>query len=183
MPTAIIFLRTTFYIVERWADQMAGNSLEFQRTNHNLPLSNISKMTNINPNRVKQAIIDYRNAGRQLMLQLGQKFGLDIHNDDEFEQLITKNNFNIPRKGQLTQRWNYRFHGGECEFYNIKNQQSVEVVLSNSPEFGAIDCWFLMKYMASTELYKKDVDGIEWADLIPVVNSLYSAGDIVEIRR
>jgi len=140
-------------------------------------------MTKINPEIVEKAISDYRTDGRELMIKLGKKFGFDINENDEYQQLISRSNNNIPRKGQLTERWNYRFHGTECEFYNKKHQQSVEVVLTNPPVFGVIDVWFLMKYMESTELYKECVEGIEWTELKPVVEDLYSSGNVVEIKK
>lgn len=130
---------------------------------------------------LKQAIIDYRNDGRVLMENLGKKFGLDIKINEEYEQLISKSNPAIPRKGQLSNRWNYFFHGGECGFYNKKHQQTVEVVLSNPPEFGHIDAWFLLLYMKSTKKYKIEVEGVKWTELKPIINALYESGEVEKI--
>lgn len=138
-------------------------------------------MTEIDTTIIQQAILDYRAAGKQLMAQLGRKFNLDINILAEYEQLISRRNKAIPRKGELTKRWNYNFHGGECGFYNKKHQQSVEVVLSNPPEFGYIDAWFLMKYMESTKIYKDKVEGVNWFDLKPIISELYTSGAIVHV--
>ena len=138
----------------------------------------IFKRNKVNLNIVKQAILDYRNDGKKLMEELGEKYNLDINNHEDYKQLISRSNNIIPRKGELSKRWNYSFHGGECGFYNKKHQQSVEVVLSNPPKFGHIDAWFLMTYMQSTEKYKNEIKGIEWTDLKPLISKLYKTGEI-----
>ena len=140
-------------------------------------------MKGINKHIIKQAIIDYRNDGKQLMEKLGKKYDLNIQIEDEYQQLISRNNIQIPRQGELSKKWNYGFHGGECGFYNKKHQQSIEVVLSNSPEFGHLDAWFLMKYMKSTPKYKDKVKKIKWLDLKPIINELYELDEIENITR
>ncbi len=137
----------------------------------------------VNPNIVKQAILDYRNEGKKLMEELGKKYNLDINNHDDYLQLISRSNDNIPRKGELSKCWNYSFHGSECGFYNKKHQQSVEVVLSNSPNFGYIDAWFLVNYMQSNDKYKNEIKGIEWTDLKPFIDKLYKTGEIEFIKK
>ncbi|AZA75127.1 DUF6896 domain-containing protein [Chryseobacterium indoltheticum] len=130
---------------------------------------------------IKEAIIDYRSDGKELMRKLAEKYGLDIENEKDYEKLITKNNEEIPRNGELSKRWNYAFHGCECGFYNKKNKQQVEVVLSNQPEFGHIDSWFLLSYMETTEKYKKEIEGINWQQLEPLIEKLYKTGEIESI--
>ena len=130
---------------------------------------------------IKEAIIDYRSDGKELMRKLAEKYGLDIENEKDYGKLITKNNEEIPRNGELSKRWNYAFHGCECGFYNKKNKQQVEVVLSNQPEFGHIDSWFLLSYMKTTEKYKKEIEGINWQQLEPLIEKLYKTGEIESI--
>ena len=136
---------------------------------------------NIHPEIVKDAIMDYRNDGKKLMFELGKKYDLDIENKEDYEKLISRGNKEIPRRGSLSKRWNYGFHGGECGFYNKKHQQQVEVVLSNSPEFGHIDSWFLLSYMKSTEEYKNEIEGVNWQELKLVIDKLYINGEIQKI--
>ncbi|WP_130733710.1 hypothetical protein [Flavobacterium sp. J27] len=131
---------------------------------------------------VKEAIIDYRSDGKELMRKLAEKYGLDIENEKDYEKLISRNNKEIPRKGELSKRWNYAFHGCECGFYNKKYKQQVEVVLSNNPEFGHINSWFLLSYMNSTEKYKKEIEGINWQQLKPLIERLYQTGEIESIN-
>ncbi|WP_299256158.1 hypothetical protein [uncultured Aquimarina sp.] len=136
---------------------------------------------NINLEIIKNAIIDYRNDGKRLMFELGKKYALDIENKEDYEKLISRANENVPRRGELSKRWNYSFHGGECGFYNKKHQLRVEVVLSNPPEFGHIDSWFLLSYMESTEKYKSEVIGIDWQELKLSIETLYLKGEIENI--
>ena len=41
---------------------------------------------------VKEAIIDYRRDGKELMRKLAEKYGLDIENEKDYEKLISRNN-------------------------------------------------------------------------------------------
>ncbi|WP_431244146.1 DUF6896 domain-containing protein [Flavobacterium sp. P21] len=143
---------------------------------------NFFNTTKVDSNIIKQAIIDYRIQGKYLMFELGKKFDLDIKKIDDYKQLISRSNENIPRKGKLSERWNYCFHGGECRFYNKKHQQTVEVVLCNSPEFGHINAWFLWSFMQSTEKYKNEAKNIEWQELKVMINKLYKSGQIKNIE-
>ena len=135
----------------------------------------------INEDKVLNAIHQYRKVGKDLMEQLGRKFNLDISKPDDYQKLISRNNPDIPRKGQLSNRWNYYFHGCECGFYNKKHQQRVEVVLTNPPRFGQIDSWFLLDYMKTTDNYKNELKGINWQELKLVVDKLISEGKIQKI--
>ena len=132
---------------------------------------------------IKEAINDYRSDGKELMRKLAEKYGLDIENEKDYEKLIAKNNEEIPRKGELSKRWNYAFHGCECGFYNKKDKQQVEVVLNNHPEFGQIDAWFLFSYMETTEKYKKEIEGINWQQLKPLIEKIYKTGEIESVNK
>ena len=132
---------------------------------------------------IKEAINDYRSDGKELMRKLAEKYGLDIENEKDYENLIAKNNEEIPRKGELSKRWNYAFHGCECGFYNKKDKQQVEVVLNNHPEFRQIDAWFLFSYMETTEKYKKEIEGINWQQLKPLIEKLYKTGEIESVNK
>jgi hypothetical protein len=139
-------------------------------------------MKYIDTNILKRAIFEYRELGKKLMFQLGHKYGLDINQHEEYVELISRSNQLIPRKGELTQRWNYSFHGCECGFYNKKHQQRVEVRLSNSPEFGHLDAWFVMAFMESTTVYKEAVKDIEYTDIEPLIHEFYRAGEIENVK-
>ena len=132
----------------------------------------------INLDIFQEAIIDYRQEGKELMFRLGEKYGLNIEVN---EKLISRSNKNIPRRGELSNRWNYSFHGGECGFYNKKHQKQVEVVLSNPPEFGHIDSWFLLSYMQSVDKYKSEVAEMDWQKLKLVVEKLYMNSKIKKV--
>ena len=145
-------------------------------------LNKIFKSEKIDIEIIEQAILDYRFDGSTLMERLGKKYNLDINNEADYLQLISRSNNLIPRKGELSKRWNYAFHGGECGFYNKKYQQKIEVVLTNPPKFGHIDSWFLLQYMQSTEKYKHDIKDIEWTELKLIIDKLYKTGRIENIE-
>lgn len=81
------------------------------------------KSNDINLDIFQEAIMGYRQEGKELMFKLGEKFGLNIEIKEDYEKLISRGNKSIPRRGELSKRWNYSFHGGECGFYNKKHQK------------------------------------------------------------
>jgi hypothetical protein len=139
-------------------------------------------MKTIHQNILKQAILEYRELGKKLMFQLGHKYGLDINQHEQYIELISRSNKSIPRKGELTQRWNYSFHGCECGFYNKKHQQHIEVRLTNPPEFGHLDAWFVMRFMESTATYEEVVKDIEHTDLKLIIHEFYRTGEIENVK-
>jgi len=139
------------------------------------------KSNDINLDIFQEAIINYRKEGKELMFKLGEKYDLNIKIKEDYEKLISKSNKDIPRRGELSKRWNYSFHGKECGFYNKKHQKKVEVVLSNPPEFGHIDSWFLLSYMQSSEKYKSEIEGMNWQKLKFVIHKLYTNGKIKKV--
>ncbi|MEM1321092.1 MAG: hypothetical protein AAGG75_12635 [Bacteroidota bacterium] len=139
-------------------------------------------MNKINLEILKEAIIAYREEGKNLMVKLGKKYGYNINKIQEYEDLIWRGNNSVPRKGQLSNRWNYTFHGGQCKFYNKKHQQIIEVELINPPNFGKLDAWFVFKYLESTEKYKKYVLDVEWSEIKELINQLYKLGEIEKIE-
>ncbi|MGJ8551299.1 DUF6896 domain-containing protein [Winogradskyella wichelsiae] len=129
-----------------------------------------------------KAIKDYRTDGIELMERLSQKFGYDISMKEQYEELIWKGNSKVPRKGKLSERVNYAFHGGECHFHKKKTQQNIEVVLTNPPKFGKIDAWFLKEYLDSTKEYEQFTKDMDWQALKPMLNELYRTGIVEEIK-
>lgn len=137
---------------------------------------------NLTSDILVKAIKEYRSEGAELMKRLGLKFGYDIMVEDQYEELVWKGNPNVPKKGNLSKKIHYQFHGGECFFHKKKTKQNIEVILSHPPEFGKIDCWFLKEYLDSTEEYKQWSAEVEWQCLIPMMDELYQTGIIEEIK-
>ena len=140
-------------------------------------------MSEIDLHILKQAILDYRKEGEELMILLGIKFGYDISVFDEYSMLIARSNDKVPMKGQLSKRWNFAFHGGECSFFDKKSKLDVDVILSNPPKFGSLDAWFLMNYMESNEKYNKIVEREEWLELEKLIQILYDTNEIIFIKK
>ena len=129
-----------------------------------------------------QAINEYRAEGIELMERLGKKFGYDISINEQYQEFVTKSNPKVPRKGKLSERVNYAFHGGDYLFHKKKTQQNIEVILSNPPKFGKIDPWFLKSYMDSTKKYKVYSEDLFWEDIKPMLIELYLTGLIKEVK-
>lgn len=128
-----------------------------------------------------KAVTEYRSEGMELMIRLGKKFGYDITVQQEYEELIWKRNPKVPRSGKLSEKINYSFHGGDCGFYKIKTQQTIEVRLTNTPKFGKIDAWFLKVFLESTAEYKDIFKNIDWQELKPMLEELYVSCKIEKI--
>lgn len=129
-----------------------------------------------------QAILEYREQGKQLMARLGTYYGLDILKDDDYHKLISRSNDKIPRNGALLKKWNYAFHGMECGFYNRETKQNVEVKLLHPPNFGVVESWFLLSYLKSTEQYKNLAENLDWQILQQILSKLYKDNHINEIK-
>jgi len=85
-----------------------------------------------------RAIHEYRFLCKKLIFELGDKFHFDISDKKQYEDFIWVRNENVPRRGQMNNNWKYAFHGTQCGFYN-KNGQSVEVELSDYPNFRVVE--------------------------------------------
>lgn len=129
-----------------------------------------------------KAIHEYRLEGVELMKRLGDTFGYDISVKEQCEELFWIRNPKVPRKGAISKGVNYAFHGDTCAFYKKKTQQHIEVILSNPPQFGKIDAWFLRSYLDSTKEYAELVKDINWLELKRMLGQLYRNGSIVEIK-
>ena len=129
-----------------------------------------------------QVIEEYRQEGANLMKALGEKYGYDITDPDQFNELIWRSNPKVPRQGQLSKKVNYAFHGAECGFHKLKNQQNIEVILFNPPHFGKLDAWFVKEFMDSTDAYKEYSKVLNWEDLKPMFKTLYQNGVIQEVK-
>lgn len=129
-----------------------------------------------------KAILEYRAEQIELMTRLGKKFGYDITVEEEFQELIRRRNPNVPRRGKLSERVNYAFHGGECAFHKRKTQQNIEGILTNAPKFGALDAWFVKAFLDSTKEYKDASKELDWRELTPMLKELYRTGKIEEIK-
>jgi len=49
-----------------------------------------------------------------------------------------------------TAEWEYYFHGGECQFRNVRTGQIVEVCLGFRDEFGVLDPYFFFQFVSTT---------------------------------
>jgi hypothetical protein len=60
---------------------------------------------------------------------------------------------NHGQHGFLDENWSYFFHGNECRFKNIETGHTIEVMLKFEDQYGAIDPYFLGKYIKTNPKY------------------------------
>ncbi len=100
---------------------------------------------------IKEVIRNFQIDARQLVEKLALLHGLEI------EKKFPMNTFmpirNNGQHGVLDKKWLYFFHGYECRFKNIENGHTVEVIMKFEDEYGAIDPYFLGKYMKTNPKY------------------------------
>jgi hypothetical protein len=54
-----------------------------------------------------------------------------------------------------TAEWEYYFHGGECQFRNMRTGQIVQVCLGFQDEFGVLDPYFFFQFVSTTPALEK----------------------------
>jgi len=129
-----------------------------------------------------KSILEYREIGKELMFRLANKHGLDISKQEDYLKLVSKPHDDIPNGGELSNKWNYYFHGLQCGFHNRKTQQRVEVELINPPNFGVVEAWFLLSFLKSTEGYKHLAENLDWQQLENILEKMYWENEIEEIK-
>lgn len=111
---------------------------------------------------IENAIYNYKKDCKRLVDRLAEKYTIIKKSENDYAFLFERTFYNIPRKGQLSQRWNFTFHGDACHFYNKKHKQSIEVSLENFYKSEHVDPWFLFEYMKSTHNFKSICENMDW---------------------
>ena len=73
----------------------------------------------------------------------------DTFKSIEFER-ISQVWENIQNNSQMSDEWNYMFHGLECRFRNNISGQIVDVFLLFENEYGVLDPYFFSNYILTT---------------------------------
>ncbi|MFK7787440.1 MAG: hypothetical protein AB8B56_20115 [Crocinitomicaceae bacterium] len=74
-------------------------------------------------------------------------FDLDIESQHPFERLQSRRT--ELWKGEF-ENWIYRFHGDSCEFIHSQTEQFLDLKIRRKGNYGAIDIFFLFKFIQST---------------------------------
>ena len=98
---------------------------------------------------IYQAANSFRKDGIKLMKILGEEYQINPFEGRELFDLKRKSRDNRQR-GKVNNQWNFWFHGAECQFENKVTGQIVELVITNGPEFGALDSYFFLNYLKTT---------------------------------
>jgi hypothetical protein len=122
----------------------------FTRVDKNIVMLTF-KIIEKNIDLIKEAIHDFQNDARLLVEKLALLHGLEI------EKKFPMNTFikikNQSQHGILDEKWLYFFHGHECRFKNIETGHTIEVMLKFEDEYGAVDPYFLGKYIKTNPKY------------------------------
>lgn len=100
---------------------------------------------------VLETIILFEKSAKELIINLAEKFTLDLNSDTPFSKLIIRTN--DLWRGNLNEEWTYWFHGGHCDFENIISKQYVHVNITRGL-YGVIDYYYLYKFTQTTESLK-----------------------------
>jgi hypothetical protein len=109
------------------------------------------KIIEKNIDLILEIINDFQNDARLLVEKLSQLHGLEI--DKKFPMNTFMKIRNHEQHGFLDEKWSYFFHGNECRFKNIETGHTIEVMLKFEDEYGAIDPYFLGKYIKTNPKY------------------------------
>lgn len=103
-------------------------------------------------NLLIEVIQAFENKANEMMKVLAHEFNLDLKSDQSFQKLISRQN-NL-WKGNLKNSWTYCFHGDACDFENKKTKQYLHVKINRKGNFGAIDHFYLYKFLQTSESLK-----------------------------
>jgi len=129
-----------------------------------------------------KAITEYRELGKRLMAQLGNKYDFDISIEEDFIALTSSDISRFPKLRALSEEWHFVFHGMECGFRNQITHQNMEVRLVHPPDFGVIEPSFLLSFLKTSKTYKSLAENQDWQSLEQILNELYQNGEIEEIK-
>ena len=106
---------------------------------------------------IHKAARSFREDGIKLMKALGRAYQINPFVSDELFALKQKSRENKQR-GKVDKEWDFWFHGAECQFKNRYTGQIVELVITHGPEFGALDSFFFLRYLKTTDRFKNLAD-------------------------
>lgn len=99
-----------------------------------------------------EVIQAFEKKANEMIKVLAHEFNLDLKSDQSFQKLTSRQN-NL-WKGNLKNNWTYCFHGDACDFENIKTKQYLHVKINRKGNFGAIDHFYLYKFLQTSESLK-----------------------------
>ncbi len=95
-----------------------------------------------------EAVIAFDNKANDLIVMLAEEYELNLNEDNPFDKLLNRSNGLW--QGKSKDNWSYRFHGDSCEFVNSHTKQVLDVKINRKGNFGAIDNFYLHKFINTT---------------------------------
>jgi len=99
-----------------------------------------------------ETIVSFEKTANEMIKLLAVEYQLDLSERFPFAKLMSRQN-NL-WKGSLNTNWTYWFHGDACDFENLQTKQYLHVKINRESNYGAIDNFYLFKFMQTTDSLK-----------------------------
>jgi hypothetical protein len=127
-----------------------------------------------------EVIKAFENKANEMIKVLALEFNLDLNSERIFDKLISRQK-NL-WKGNLKENWTYWFHGDACDFENTKTNQYLHVKINRNGNFGAIDNFYLFKFLQTSESLKSIYEVINSEkNLNELLEELFKRGILINI--
>lgn len=108
-----------------------------------------------NGNLLYKGIVEFNTKAFEVINALALEFNINLDSENPFSKLQKQEN--KLWKGYFSD-WDYCFHGDSCEFINIKTKQFIEVKIDEKKNYGAIESYYLWKFISTTDGIKKETE-------------------------
>ena len=108
-----------------------------------------------NGNLLYKGIVEFNIKAFEVINALALEFNINLDSENPFSKLQKQEN--KLWKGYFSE-WDYCFHGDSCEFINIKTKQFIEVKIDEKKNYGAIESYYLWKFISTTDGIKKETE-------------------------
>ena len=99
-----------------------------------------------------ETIVSFENKANEMIKLLAVEYQINLSERFPFAKLMSRQN-NL-WKGGLNTNWTYWFHGDACDFENLQTKQYLHVKINRESNYGAIDNFYLFKFMQTTDSLK-----------------------------
>jgi hypothetical protein len=130
----------------------------------------------------EQCAKDYRELGERLILELAEKFEININSECPYYTFLKF--YSSENQKGIIGDWKYYFHGFHCGFENTRTKQSVEVPLVFSFDLGDLDPYFFVSFIKSTLKYQPLKINIyeDYSDGKRIITKMVELGKFERIR-
>ena len=126
------------------------------------------------------AITEFEEKAFEVINSMCSFYDLDINDNHPFYKLQSRQT--DLWKGVFN-HWQYKFHGDACEFINTESKQFLDIKINRQGDFGAINLFFLFKFIESTDnlneqnLFSNTQEQIEIFEILKQEGIVINVGD------